>query len=112
MEEAQLKVESNDEKLDRLISDYGPTKYNDLVRAMQWARHLRRSEEYHDKPMSDLIEISLLDVVSKKISEQEILNAVEEDLKIEQKLAEKRSEKSRPREIDEKTAAKLLADDR
>jgi len=40
------KVESSAEVLDRLISDYGPSKYNDIVRAMQWARHLRRQEEF------------------------------------------------------------------
>ena len=40
------KVENNAEVLDRLISDYGPSKYQDIVRAMQWARHLRRQDAY------------------------------------------------------------------
>ena len=40
-----VKVEKEAD-LEKLISDYGPSKYLDIVRAMQWARHLRRQEEF------------------------------------------------------------------
>jgi hypothetical protein len=91
----QAKVESSAEVLDRLISDYGPTKYNDIVRAMQWARHLRRQEEFRNIPMAELIERSLLDVVSGKVTESEVEKSVVEDQAFEEKLMEKRSDKPR-----------------
>lgn len=103
------KVESSAEVLDRLISDYGPSKYNDIVRAMQWARHLRRQEEFRNIPMAELIERSLLDVVSQKVSEADVEKAVKEDQAIEEKLSEKRSDKPRGAKDFDKPA-KLPAD--
>ena len=90
----QPKVENSAELLDRLISDYGPSKYQDIVRAMQWARHLRRQEEFRQIPMAELIERSLLDVVDKKVTVAEIEKYVKEDQAIEEKLMAKRPDKS------------------
>ncbi|PIU19763.1 MAG: hypothetical protein COT18_05805 [Elusimicrobia bacterium CG08_land_8_20_14_0_20_59_10] len=92
------KVENDAEILDRLISDYGPSKYQDIVRAMQWARHLRRQEEFRLMPMAELIERSLLDVVDKKVTVSEIEKFVKEDQILEEKLLSKRSDKMRPRD--------------
>jgi hypothetical protein len=105
----QAKVESSAEVLDRLISDYGPTKYNDIVRAMQWARHLRRQEEFRNIPMAELIERSLLDVVSKKVSEAEVEKSVKDDQAIEEKLMEKRADKPRGKDLGDRPA-RLPAD--
>ncbi|OGS13679.1 MAG: hypothetical protein A2285_10750 [Elusimicrobia bacterium RIFOXYA12_FULL_57_11] len=87
------KVENNAEILDRLISDYGPSKYKDIVRAMQWARHLRRQEEFRQIPMAELIERSLLDVVNNKVTASEVEKSVKDDQAIEDKLASRRSDK-------------------
>ncbi|MEI7528632.1 MAG: hypothetical protein WCK76_06785 [Elusimicrobiota bacterium] len=84
------KVENSAEVLDRLISDYGPSKYQDIVRAMQWARHLRRQEEFRQIPMAELIERSLLDVVNKKVTMAEVEKSVKDDQAIEDKLMAKR----------------------
>ena len=88
------KVENSAELLDRLISDYGPSKYQDIVRAMQWARHLRRQEEFRQIPMAELIERSLLDVVDKKVTVAEIEKYVKEDQAFEEKMMSKRPEKT------------------
>ncbi|MCM2268205.1 MAG: hypothetical protein NDI60_10585 [Elusimicrobiales bacterium] len=85
------KSEKQDD-LEKLISDYGPSKYQDIVRAMQWARHLRRQDEFRNIPMAELIDRSLLDVVSGKIKVAEIEEAVKVDQEIEEKLASKRSD--------------------
>lgn len=92
------KVENDAEILDRLISDYGPSKYQDIVRAMQWARHLRRQEEFRLMPMAELIERSLLDVVDKKVTIAEIEESVKVDQALEEKLLSKRSDKTYPRD--------------
>lgn len=103
-----VKVETEAAILDRLISDYGPSKYQDIVRAMQWARHLRRQEEFRQVPMAELIERSLLDVVGGKVKVTEIEAAVKTDQDIEEKLAAKRSEEPKKprREPKEEKASK------
>jgi hypothetical protein len=101
-----VKTETDNE-LEKLISDYGPSKYNDIVRAMQWARHLRRQEEFRNVPMAELIDRSLLDVVSGKVKVAEIEESVKTDQAIEEKLAAKRSDeprKPRKESLDEKPA--------
>ena len=87
------KVENNAEVLDRLISDYGPSKYQDIVRAMQWARHLRRQEEFRQVPMAELIERSLLDVVNKKVTAAEVEKSVKDDQAIEDKIVSRRTDR-------------------
>jgi hypothetical protein len=90
----QVKTE-NDNDLEKLISDYGPSKYNDIVRAMQWARHLRRQEEFRNIPMAELIDRSLLDVVSGRVKVAEIEEAIQKDLLLMEKLDTKRSDEPR-----------------
>lgn len=61
--------------LDKLICDYGPTKYLDIVWAMEWARHLRGREEYRQLPMAEMIEKALLEVISGQVTSEQILAA-------------------------------------
>ncbi|OGR44847.1 MAG: hypothetical protein A2X35_06010 [Elusimicrobia bacterium GWA2_61_42] len=91
---AHAKIETEND-LEKLISDYGPSKYQDIVRAMQWARHLRRQEDFRNIPMAELIDRSLFDVVSGKVKVPEIEAAVTADQEIEAKLATKRSDEPR-----------------
>lgn len=93
------KVETEAELLDRLISDYAPNKYQDLVRAMQWARHLRHLEQYSQSPLSELIEMAMLAIAEKKVTVEEIDKAVEADAAMDKRLAEKRSERARQQEM-------------
>lgn len=92
------KVETEAEMLDRLISDYGPHKYSDLVRAMQWARHLRHLEENRERPLSELIEKAMLSIAKQEVSSEEIMKAMEADAIMDRKLAQRRSERARQQE--------------
>lgn len=104
------KTKETEADLEQLISDYGPSKYNDIVRAMQWARHLRRQEEFRNIPMAELIDRSLFDVVSGKVKVDEIEAAVAKDQEIEEKLAAKRSDEPRkPRAAKDEKPAKEAA---
>ena len=106
----QTKTETLQDDLEKLISDYGPSKYNDIVRAMQWARHLRRQEEFRNVPMAELIDRSLLDVVSGKVTVEEIEEAIKKDLAMMEKLEAKRSEETRkPRAVKDEKPAKEAA---
>jgi hypothetical protein len=75
MTTAEMKKRES-ELLDKLISDYGPTKYQDIVWAMEWARHLRGQEEYRRLPMAEMIEKAMLEVISGQVNSEQILDAI------------------------------------
>ncbi|MBP5286587.1 MAG: hypothetical protein J6Z08_01660 [Elusimicrobiales bacterium] len=107
------KVETEAEMLDRLISDYGPHKYNDLVRAMQWARHLRHLEENREIPLSELIEKAMLAIARQEVGPDEIIKAMEADAVMDRKLAQRRSERARQQEapVSEEEIKKFSSED-
>ncbi len=75
MTTAEIKMRES-ELLDKLISDYGPTKYQDIVWAMEWARHLRGQEQYRQLPMAEMIEKAMLEVISGQVTSEQILKAI------------------------------------
>ena len=88
----QAKLESDADTLEKLICNYGPSKYVDVVWAMQWAGHLSRQEEFRHVPMAELIEKSMLDVISGKVERKEIEAACRRDQEIDDNLSTKREE--------------------
>ena len=88
----QVKLESDAETLEKLICNYGPSKYVNIVWAMQWAGHLRRQEEFRHIPMADLIEKSMLDAISGKVPREEIEAACRKDQEMDDNLSTKREE--------------------
>ena len=88
----QVKLESDADTLEKLICNYGPSKYTDIVWAMQWAGHLCRQEEFRRIPIAELIEKSMLDVISGKVSCEEIETACRTDQEIDDNLSTKREE--------------------
>ncbi len=107
MPNTEMKMRES-ELLDKLICDYGPSKYIDIVWAMEWARCLRSREEYRQLPMAEMIEKAMLEVISGQITSEQILAtlygtplsgktdaaAPETDKKEEKKPAAKASDKS------------------
>ncbi len=80
--------------LEKLISDYKGGKYKAVVLAMNWANHLKFSEEFRLMPMAEIIEKALRDVLGGKVKEEEIIQAVKKDEEIKvERLAEKKNEK-------------------
>ena len=88
----QVKLESDADILEKLICNYGPSKYTDIVWAMQWAGHLRRQEEFRHVPMAELIEKAMLDAISGKVPRAEIEEACRKDQEIDDNLSVKREE--------------------
>lgn len=107
------KVETDSELLDRLISDYGPHKYNDLVHAMQWARHLRHLPENKDKPLSELIEKAMIVIAKNEVTIEQIRKAVVDDAALDRRMAQKRFERARQQEapVSEEEIKKFSSED-
>jgi len=89
---ATAEIKSDSDILDKLICDYGPTKYRDVVWAMEWARHLRWDDASRHLPMAEMIEKAMLDVISGKVTPEIILAAANKDMAIVEKTAEKKEE--------------------
>jgi hypothetical protein len=75
MPNTEMKMRES-ELLDKLICDYGPTKYVDIVWAMEWARCLRSREEYRQLPMAEMIEKAMLEVISGQVTSEQILATI------------------------------------
>lgn len=75
MPNTEMKMRES-ELLDKLICDYGPTKYTDIVWAMEWARCLRSREEYRQLPMAEMIEKAMLEVISGQVTSEQILATI------------------------------------
>ncbi|MBU2573278.1 MAG: hypothetical protein KKH28_04290 [Elusimicrobia bacterium] len=89
---AAAEIKSDSDTLDKLICDYGPTKYRDIVWAMEWARHLRWDEMSRQLPMAEMIEKAMLDVISGKVTPEIILAATQKDTAVTEKITEKKVE--------------------
>ena len=123
MSTAEMKMRES-ELLDKLICDYGPSKYLDIVWAMEWARCLRGREEYRQLTMAEMIEKAMLGVISGEINPEKILGVIygptssakteaqEADKKDEKKTAkagkkaEKTEEKAAPKKAKKEKAKK------
>jgi len=95
MSTAEIKMRES-ELLDKLICDYGPSKYLDIVWAMEWARCLRGREEYRQLTMAEMIEKAMLGVISGEITSEQILGTIygaTAAAKAEVKEADKKDEK-------------------
>ena len=116
------KVETDSELLDRLISDYGPHKYKDLVMAMQWARHLRHLEIcgkdgskslLEPKPLSELIEQAMISIAQNEVTLEQIRQAAIDDEAMDKRLAQRRFERARQQEapVSEEEIKKFSSED-
>ena len=86
------KAKSKDDSIEKLICDYDGSKYEVTMLAMKWARHIKKLEEYKSQPMADIIEVAIRDVLSGKVSAEEVSKAVSKDMAIEEALLNKREE--------------------
>ena len=87
--------------IEELICDYNGSKYEVTMLAMKWARHIKKLEEYRDQPMADIIEVAIRDVLSAKVTPEEVMKAVSKDVAAEEAFLNKRDE-GKPRAKKEK----------
>lgn len=87
-------IKNDSEDLDKRICDYGPTKYMDIVWAMEWARHLRWDDASRHLPMAEMIEKAMLDVLREAdpVTKEQIKSAMNKDMSVAGKIAEKKEE--------------------
>ncbi len=91
--EVKKQEETKSFNLDELITNSGSIKYKKLVLAMQWVYHLKTTEEYKNKPTTEIIEQAMKDIFSGRITEKEVLSAMKKDEEDKQKKLEEKKKK-------------------
>ena len=87
----KIKSEEN-ENIEKLICDYGGSKFKSTVLIMKWARHLKGIEEHRSLPMAEIIELSIRQIMSGKVSEKEVLKCVAKKEAVDAAILNKKEE--------------------
>lgn len=67
--------------LEEMIVNCGGSKYELVIMASLWAKHLKTLEEFHNAPTAEIIDSSIRQVLSGKVS----WNDIEKNMAAEQK---------------------------
>ncbi|MCX5783554.1 MAG: hypothetical protein NTW04_03830 [Elusimicrobia bacterium] len=78
----RVKESSN---LESMVTNFDKDRYDMVVLASIWAKHLGRQEEFKLKPNAELIEMALQDVLSGKIAQKQIFETANSAAKEEEK---------------------------
>ena len=90
-----MKAKIIEEDVEKLVCDYKSSKYNAAVLSMNWARHLKKLEEYQNIPTTQIIDKAIEDVIGGKVSLKEITEAVEKDNAVLEAIAASKKRKSK-----------------
>ncbi len=94
MEEDKItKNPSDEKKLEELLLDTKVEKYKLVPLAARWAEEIRNKEEYKYLTFNELLEISLKDILSGKVSIETISNLPDRKLQKKQEKTETKNEK-------------------
>jgi len=74
--------EKKEEKvaLEKLELDYASDRYDAIVLASLWAKHLRTREELRYAPHAEVIRAAVTDILGGKVSKEEVFKAIEHDM--------------------------------
>jgi len=78
----------NDQELAGKLVDFDGDRYDVVVLASMWAKELKKKEEYRNQPTSVVIKEALDAILSKRVSQEEVLRVSSENLAKELKAQE------------------------
>ena len=79
---------STEKEFEAKLMDYGGDRYNMVVLATMWAKELRKKEEYKNQPAAVVIKVALDDILSNKITKEQVLSACKDSYERDLKAAE------------------------
>lgn len=77
-----------DKELESKIMDFSGDKYNMVVLSSTWAKELKKREEYKNQPAAVVIKTALDDILSGRVTREQILQSCKESYEAELKAAE------------------------
>ena len=78
----------NDKELDAKLMNYDGDRYDIVVLASTWAKELKKKSEYKNQPHAVVIKVALDDILSGKVTKDEVLRISVENLEAELKAQE------------------------
>ena len=77
-----------DKEFEAELMNFDGDRYDVVVLASMWAKELKKKDEYKNQPNSVVIKVALDDLLSKRISKDEVLRVSKENLEAEMKAQE------------------------
>ena len=78
----------NEKELDAKLMDFDGDRYDIVVLASMWAKQLRKKNEYKRQPHADVIKVALDDILSGRVSKEDVLHVSKDNLEKEMKAQE------------------------
>ena len=78
----------NDKEFDAKLMNYDGDRYDVVVLASIWAKELKKKDEYKNEPHAVVIKVALDDILSNRVSNEEVLRISKENLEAELKAQE------------------------
>ena len=78
----------NDKEFDAKLMNYDGDRYDVVVLASIWAKELKNKDEYKNQPNAVVIKVALDDILSNRVSKEEVLRISKENLEAELKAQE------------------------
>lgn len=77
-----------DKAFDAELMNFDGDRYDVVVLASIWAKELKKKAEYKNQPHAVVIKVALDDIISGKVSKEEVLQISKENLEAELKAQE------------------------
>ena len=78
----------NDKALDAKLMNFDGDRYDVVVLASMWAKELKKKAEYKNQPNAVVIKVALDDILSNRVSKDEVLTVSKKNLEAELKAQE------------------------
>lgn len=78
----------NDKELDAKLMNYDGDRYDVVVLASMWAKELKKKKEYKQQPHAVVIKIALDDILSGRVTKDQVLHTSKVNLEAELKAQE------------------------
>jgi len=78
----------NDQELAAKLTNFDGDRYDIVVLASMWAKELKKQDKYKNMPTAVVIKEALDDILTKRVSKEEVLQVSKENLEAELKAQE------------------------
>ncbi len=78
----------NDQELAAKLTNFDGDRYDIVVLASMWAKELKKQDKYKNMPTAAVIKEALDDILTKRVSKEEVLQVSKENLEAELKAQE------------------------
>lgn len=78
----------NDKEFDAKLMNYDGDRYDIVVLASIWAKELKKKQEYKNQPHAVVIKVALDDILSGRVTKDEVLRISKENLEAELRAQE------------------------